>query len=56
MDFKKNISVVLNGCVFHRIRRVADFCEHTVETYRSIKENLLTSRTYLASQKELYDM
>jgi len=56
MDFKKIISVVWNGFVFYRIRRVADFYEHTVEPYRSIKEIFLTSRTYLASQKELYDM
>jgi hypothetical protein len=43
MDFKKYIRVVWNGFVFHRIGRVADFYEHSVEPDRSIKENFLTS-------------
>jgi len=56
MDFKKYITVVWNGFVFHRIWRVTYFYEHSVEPYRSIKEIILTSRIYLASQKGLYDM
>lgn len=55
MDFKKYITV-WNGFVFHRIGRVTDFYEHSVEPYKSIKEIFLASRTYLASQKGLYNM